>query len=178
MPSKRMHYYRTCPELSRFVILPPAEQQPGMVIMSGILFSPEEGMARPTPFAPTPSDRTSEWLWIIVVQCRQPQGPVYGFPQPVISFPDRQPETIIVMHGLNGRQLHYLLQLWYSPTASSRGWPINRPIYHMPVGSEAKQWHGIVVVLKFSRPRRRGYSHASLNDLPDHAAYFVMCKSK
>ena len=87
-----------------FVVLPPAEQRPGMIIMSAaILFSPEEGtMARPTPFALTPSGCTSEWPRITVVQGRQPQGPSMDTcPQPVINFSDGQAEGIIVvMHGI------------------------------------------------------------------------------
>ncbi|KIM56022.1 hypothetical protein SCLCIDRAFT_1220677 [Scleroderma citrinum Foug A] len=133
-----------------------------MIIVSAILFCPEEERPR-----------------IIAIQCCEPQCPSMDTcPQPVINFPDGQAESIIVAHGLNDRQLHYPLQLWYSPTASSRGAPINRPINQMIVGSEAKQWHDMVVVLKFSGSRRRGYSHASLNDLPDLAAYFLACKSK
>ncbi|KIM56013.1 hypothetical protein SCLCIDRAFT_133479 [Scleroderma citrinum Foug A] len=78
--------------------------------------------------------------------------------------------------GLNGKRLHYLLQLWYSPTALLLDAPIDLLIYHMIVGLEAKQRHRIALVLKFSAPRGCGYLFASLNDLPDLAAYFLTSK--
>lgn len=93
--------------------------------------------------------------------------------QPLIIFPDGQAESLILTQGLNGRRLRCPLQLWYSPTALSHGAPINRAIYNITVGSEAKYWHGMVVVLKFSGSRRQGYSHANLNDVLDLVPYFL-----
>ncbi|KIM53402.1 hypothetical protein SCLCIDRAFT_17926 [Scleroderma citrinum Foug A] len=104
---------------------------------------------------------------IITVQCRPLQPSMGACPQPLIEFPDGQAECITLRSSL---------QLWYSPTALSLGVPINQAISFMTAGSEAKVWHGMVVVLKFSGSRRQNYSHANLNDNLDLFPYFLAHK--
>ena len=97
-------------------------------------------------------------------------------PHPLIDFPDGQAEYIVLTQGFDGRHLRSPLQLWYSPTALSHGTPINQVISFMTAGSEAKNWHGMVVALKFSGSRRQSYSHANLNDILDLVPYFLAHK--
>jgi hypothetical protein len=91
-------------------------------------------------------------------------------------FPGGAPESIVLTTGLNGEPLRFPLHLWYSPSALSKGSPINRAIYHITSGAAAKQWCGTVVVLKFNGSRRQGYSDAGSNDLPALSAYFLAYK--
>ncbi|KAG6374780.1 hypothetical protein JVT61DRAFT_4158 [Boletus reticuloceps] len=138
---------------------PPAEQQ--LIMVSAILFSPEEERPR-----------------IITIKCRPSQVPSQGIcPQPLVTshFPDGQAE-IILTQGLNGEPLRFPLHLWYSPNALSRGAPVNRAIYHITSGAALKPWCGTVVVLKFNGSRRQGYSDAGSNDLPALSAYFLAFK--
>ncbi|KAI9573868.1 hypothetical protein HD554DRAFT_2202031 [Boletus coccyginus] len=139
---------------------PPAEQQ--LIMVSAILFSPEEERPR-----------------IITVKCRPSQVPSQGIcPQALVSghFTDGHAESIVLTQGLNGEPLRFPLHLWYSPTALSRGAPINRAIYHITSGAAAKAWCGTVIVLKFNGSRRQGYSDAGSNDLPALSAYFLAYK--
>ncbi|KAL4066007.1 hypothetical protein V8B97DRAFT_1071927 [Scleroderma yunnanense] len=123
--------------------------------LCAILYAPEE-----------------EWPRIITVQCRQQVPSDDSFPQLLMNFPDGQPASVILMQGLDGRQLHCPLHLWYSPTALSRHAPLNRPI-GCTVGST---YYGMVVVLKFSGPQMQDYFHATLDDVLDISAYFSAYK--
>ncbi|EIW78979.1 hypothetical protein CONPUDRAFT_166825 [Coniophora puteana RWD-64-598 SS2] len=139
---------------------PPAEQQ--LIVVSAILFSPEEERPR-----------------IITVKCRPPQMPSQGMcPLPLVAghFADGQAESIVLTQGLNGEPLRFPLHLWYSPTALTRGAPVNRAIYHITSGAAPKAWAGTVVVLKYNGSRRQGYSDAGSNDLPALSAYFLAYK--
>ncbi|KAJ6580954.1 hypothetical protein B0H19DRAFT_1113001 [Mycena capillaripes] len=135
---------------------PPAE--PEYISVSAILFLADEDRPR-----------------IITVKCRPPHRPSHGLcPVPLLQpYFDAPPESVVLTQGLNGELLRFPLHVFYSPTALTKGSPINRSIYHITSGAASKPWYGNVVAFKFSGSRRQGYTEAGSNDLPALSAYFL-----
>lgn len=159
-PRHRRECVPATPNYTIIATPPPAEPQ--FISVSAILFSPEEERPR-----------------IVPVSCRPSHKPSQGMcPVPLISshFPAASPESIVLTQGLNGEPLRFPLHLWYSPTALSKGSPVNRAIYHITSGAAVKHWSGTVLVLKFNGSRRQGYADAGSNDLPALSAYFLAYK--
>ncbi|KAJ6560046.1 hypothetical protein B0H19DRAFT_1289713 [Mycena capillaripes] len=153
--SRHREWCRPSPARSNTVaMLPPAESE--NISVSAIVF-------------PADADRPR----IITVKCRLPHHPSHGLcPVPLLqAYFDAPPESVILTQGLNGELLPSPLHIFYSPTALTKGWPINRSIYHLSSGA-SKPWHGNVVALKFSGRLRQGYSEAGSSDLPALSAYF------
>jgi len=138
---------------------PPAEPQ--IIKVSAILFSPEEERPR-----------------IISVDCLPVSTKDGTAPMPLLDayMPEGRPEGIVLTQGLSGEPLRFPLHVWYSPTALSRGKPVNRAIFHITSGAARKPWCGTVIALKFNGSRRQGYSDAGSNDLPALSAYFLAYK--
>ncbi|THH15740.1 hypothetical protein EW146_g4771 [Bondarzewia mesenterica] len=144
------------------MIATPPPSQPELVIVSAILFSPEEERPR-----------------IITVNCQPTRTPSQGIcPTPIVQqyFPGSQTGSIVLTQGLNGEPLRFPLHVWYSPVALSTGSPVNQAIYRITSGAAAKPWCGPVIVLKFNGSRRQAYSDAGSNDLPALSAYFLAYK--
>ncbi|KAJ7927237.1 hypothetical protein B0H13DRAFT_2229304 [Mycena leptocephala] len=135
---------------------PPAELE--YISISAILFLADEERPR-----------------IITVKCRPPHRPSQSLcPVPLLQpYFDAPPESVVLTQGLGGELLRFPLHVFYSPTALTKGGPINRSIHHITSGAAAKPWSGNVVAFKFSGSRRQGYTEAGSNDLPALSAYFL-----
>ncbi|TRM65386.1 hypothetical protein BD626DRAFT_398839 [Schizophyllum amplum] len=96
-------------------------------------------------------------------------------PIPLLSeyFPNEDPDSILLTHGLNGETLRYPLHIWYSPNSLAKAAPVNRAIHHITAGGAPRSWCGTVVAFKFNGSRRHGYADAGPNDLPALSAYFL-----
>ncbi|KAI0272728.1 hypothetical protein BC834DRAFT_966705 [Gloeopeniophorella convolvens] len=144
------------------VIATPPPVQPQMIVVSAILFAPQEDRPR-----------------IITVNCDPPRTAAQGTcPIPLVQehFPGGQANSVVLTQGLNGEPLRFPLHLWYSPSAVAANAPINQAISRITSGAAAKPWCGPVIVLKYNGSRRQGYSDAGSNDLPALSAYFLAYK--
>lgn len=113
---------------------------------------------------------------LVSIECIPPSDLTMGpCPSPIIQawFPHGQCSSLTLTQGLNQEALRFPLQVHYDAEALSRGSPINRSVYRITSGQAPRQWHGVVIVLKYSGSRRQSYADASLNDLPALSAYFL-----
>ena len=112
---------------------------------------------------------------IITVKCRPPRHPTRNLcPIPQLQpYFDAALDSIVLMQGPSGELLRSPLHVFYSPTALTKGAPINHCIHQITSGAAAKPWYGNVVMLKFNGPRRHGYTEAGSSDLPALSAYFL-----
>ncbi|GJJ11154.1 hypothetical protein Clacol_005385 [Clathrus columnatus] len=113
---------------------------------------------------------------LVSIECLPPSDLSMGpCPSPIIQgwFPNGRSCSLTLTQGLNQEPLRFPLQVHYDAEALSRSTPINRSVYRITSGQAPRQWHGAVVVLKYSGSRRQSYADASLNDLPALSAYFL-----
>ncbi|KAJ6560052.1 hypothetical protein B0H19DRAFT_944696 [Mycena capillaripes] len=134
---------------------PPAELE--YISVSAILFNADEDGPR-----------------FITVKCCPPHHPSHGLcPVPLLQpYFDAPPESTILTQGSNGELLPSPIHVLYSPSALTKGSPINRSIYHFTSGAASKPWSGNVVALKFSGRLRQGYTEVGSSDLSALSAYF------
>ncbi|KAJ7907000.1 hypothetical protein B0H13DRAFT_2194046, partial [Mycena leptocephala] len=135
---------------------PPAELE--YISVSAILFLADEDQPR-----------------IITVKCRPPHHPTRNLcPIPLLQpYFDAPPDSIVLTQGPSGELLRSPLHVFYSPTALTKGAPINRCIHNITSGAAVKPWYGNIVAFKFNGSQRQGYTEAGSNDLPALSAYFL-----
>ncbi|KAJ7841635.1 hypothetical protein B0H13DRAFT_2414554 [Mycena leptocephala] len=137
---------------------PPAELE--YISVSAILFLADEDQSR-----------------MITVKCRPPRHPTRAgnrCPIPMLQpYFDAPPDSIVLARGPSGELLRSPLHVFYSPTALTKGAPINRSIHRITSGTAAKPWYGNVVAFRFKGSQRQGYTQAGSSDLPALFAYFL-----
>ncbi|KAK7448890.1 hypothetical protein VKT23_013622 [Stygiomarasmius scandens] len=128
----------------------------------GIFYPPAEARAR---FIEVGLRRSSRRSATHLLQC----------PVPVVQsyFGDEQPENLVVIQGINGVDLRFPLQVWYSPTAFEASHPVNEAIWQATLGSTSRPLYGPVVVLKYRGTRRLDYADTGTRDYTTLSAYFL-----
>ncbi|KAJ7881873.1 hypothetical protein B0H13DRAFT_2344905 [Mycena leptocephala] len=139
-----------------FTAPPPVELE--YISVSAILFLADEDQPR-----------------IITVKCRPPHYPTRNLcPIPLLQpYFDAPLDCIVLTQGPSGELLHSPLHVFYSPTALTKGAPINRSVHHLTSGGAAKPWYGNIVAFKLRGPQRQGYIEAGSSDLSALSAYFL-----
>ncbi|KAJ7881878.1 hypothetical protein B0H13DRAFT_2048689, partial [Mycena leptocephala] len=143
-PHHRERCRGAAPFVSNMIAAPPLVELE-YIAVSAILFLADEDQPR-----------------IITVKCRPPHHPARNLcPIPQLQpYFDASPDSIVLTQGPSGELLRSPLHVFYSPTALTKGAPINRCIHNITSGAAAKPWYGNVVAFKFSGPRCQGYTEA------------------
>ncbi|KAJ7846512.1 hypothetical protein B0H13DRAFT_2093023, partial [Mycena leptocephala] len=155
-PRHRERCRASAPYISNMIAAPPPAELE-YISVSAILFLADEDQPR-----------------IITVKCHPPRHQTRNLcPIPLLQpYFDEPPGSIVLTQSPSGELLRSPLHVFYSPTALTKGAPINHCIHNITSGAAAKPWYGNVVVLKFSR-RCQGYTEAGSSDLPALSAYFL-----
>ncbi|THU90377.1 hypothetical protein K435DRAFT_864320 [Dendrothele bispora CBS 962.96] len=149
-----------CIPVSQFAYPGPSEE--AHITVTGILYPPDE--ARPR---------------FVEIGLRQaPFKSAHDTPEcpiPLLQpyFGDEHPQNLILAKGLNGIEIRFPLQIWYSPMAFQTMFPINRAVQHATGVPNAKPWYGPVIVLKFRSSKKAGFTDAGTRDFTALLDYFL-----